>query len=363
MIELYTPRESLLWRQKASRALSLICGLFAASVLIGVLLCFLAKTRTAVQMQWIAVAQSTILGWIAIVLTALVYRPARAEASHMEGILAAGEPVRRSGLLTLTNEMFSIPKSIPVRKLTLRTESAAGEELQILNMDASRVSRLPSASFPAEVSAVRSFITAFRPLDGSGAGPQSPSCRRPSLLRRLASLIPMLIVWALLSLLIWCWIFSLVTDASPARKVTLYVDGQVIHSTELAAVLEEALPSGIRLVQVRPFSYFMMNGDALREGDLFILPESGIPSYRDWLASLPSDFGLPEEQILYQDGIPLGLSADSVTLSGVRPFESDSVSPQRWFLCFGNHSLHLPGNPDAVDDAAAAVAAALLSLR
>ena len=374
MLTLYSPEEARLFRHRASRTRLCVFLLFAFATLAAVLLCCFAGTRTALLFQWLAVGEFTLLGWTAILLYALVTRPSLAEASHMEAILASS-PETRTGLLTLSGSFFAIPKSVTVCGASLDT----GAETLSLSVDAARLDRLPAASFPAEVQTVRKFITAIRPLSPeeaaalslpapASADARNPRPHSPSLFRRVLSLLPMLIVWAMLSLLLWCWVFSWAMDAPPAQKITLFVNGAVTHGEQLAATLEEALPAGLRLVQVRPFSYAMMDGGPLRAADLYILPESDLDTWLDWFAPLPSDFGLPADRLILRNGIPVGLPVYSedtcLSVAGSCIAYTDSFLPAGpWVLCFGNQSLHVPGNPAALDDAALAIAAKLLTLR
>ena len=363
MTALYTPGQAAFWRRRSVRSRVVICIIFAAALLAAVILCCLVTTGNALTLQWSTVCEFTLLGWAGILLTVLVYLPARAEDLHTRGILS-GEPETRTGLLTLTDQAFRIPKSIVVRKAVLQTP----EETVTLNVDSKRVPLLPSGSFEAEIQTVRKYVTGFRPLSGAPEAESAPSRGRSRFFSRFFSLLPGLMLWAMFSLLLWCWIFSLITDAVPARKVVLYVDGAVSSPVELAVRLEEDLPDGIRMVQVRPFSYAMMDGESIRRADLFILPEGDLETYRDWFAPLPDAFGRTAEDLTAPDGVPLGVPvydgesrlsvADTFIL-----YTASGAPGQRWYLCFGNQSLHTPGNPDAVDSAAVSVAESLLRLR
>ena len=63
------------------------------------------------------------------------------------------------------------------------------------------------------------------------------------------------VFWALLSTVFWGWIFTMVTDTVPEKKVTVYVLTEECRSTELALQLEEDRPEGIKMIKVHPFSY------------------------------------------------------------------------------------------------------------
>lgn len=182
--------------------------------------------------------------------------------------------------------------------------------------------------------------------------------------KRFTGLIPLLILWLMGSVLLWGWIFTRLTDTVPQRKIVLFVDGEVPRSVELAAVLEESKPEGIKMIQVHPFSYAMLNGDALRSADLYLVRASDAEQYREWFAPLPpamiSGKNLPE------DGRS-GLKAyDAVTGKGAASeyiaYMPAGAEPEDYYLFFGASSLHVPGMENAVDDAALSVARTLLSM-
>lgn len=362
MTPLYTHEQAAFWRRRFVRSRLAVCILFTAALVAAVTLCCLAETRTALTLQWIAVAEFVLLGWAGILLTVLVCLPARAEDQHTNSMLA-GTPETHTGTLTLSRQTFSIPKSITVRKASLQTP----EETLTLNLDSARASLLPSDTFEAEVQTVRKYITGFRPLNGTDeAAP--PARGRTARLSRFFSLVPGLILWGMFSVLLWCWIFSLAMDTVPAKKITLYIDGSVSRPVELAAALEENLPEGIRMVQAHPFSYAMMDSESIRGADLFILPEEEADVYREWFAPLPEAFRSGSDDLLMRDGVPLGVpvydAGSGLSAAGSFILYAESGQPEhRWYLCFGNQSLHVAGNPNAADSAAVTVAEGLLRLR
>lgn len=92
------------------------------------------------------------------------------------------------------------------------------------------------------------------------------------------------VLWGLASFILWGWIFALVTNTSPEKKVTVYCYVPGVRDVDLAVRLEEEPPEGIRMVKVHPFSYVMLNVDYMEDGDIFILPESQIGEYTELLA-------------------------------------------------------------------------------
>ncbi len=162
----------------------------------------------------------------------------------------------------------------------------------------------------------------------------------------------------------WAWIFTFLTDTSADRKVVLYADLPAIRFREMSAALEEEdLPEGIRMVQVRPFSYNIMGAGGVEKSDLFILSPSGIEACREWLAPVPEV--LRENCAVFSlDGAVYGIRIyDAETGLGAMPdfllWEEEEDGTDR-YLCFGNQSLHLPGQENAKDDAALRIARVLL---
>ena len=186
--------------------------------------------------------------------------------------------------------------------------------------------------------------------------------------KKVLGLIPMMILWAMACVIGWSWVFTFLTDTDAAHKVTLFVDAEVPGETELASALEKNLPEGIRMVKVHPFSYALMDDSELRAADLYILRESQMETYRDWLRPLPKNMPYAETA-LRMDGAAWGLPAylcdeSCVAVAGscIR-YSMPGKEKEAFYLCFGKHSLHMAGNEGAVDDAAVTVALELLALR
>ena len=179
-------------------------------------------------------------------------------------------------------------------------------------------------------------------------------------------LIPLLILWLLLSIFLWGFVFNLITDAPPAQKITLCVDAETPGATQLAVLLEEKLAGSVRMVKVRPFSYAMFDSGTLTGADLFIVPASNVETYMDWFAPAPKDL-LSENGMLAIDGIPYGIPAyDAAAGTGIAAdciqYVAQDQEAEDYYLFFGKQSVHLSVNENAVDNAAAATAQYLLDL-
>ena len=62
--------------------------------------------------------------------------------------------------------------------------------------------------------------------------------------KKILSLLPALILWAMISVLLWGSVFVRITDTDRAHKITLCVDAAVPGETELALLLEEKAEGG-----------------------------------------------------------------------------------------------------------------------
>ena len=59
-------------------------------------------------------------------------------------------------------------------------------------------------------------------------------------------------LWLIVSIVLWAWIFTLITDAPAQNKLLLYAEVPAMDRAGLAAVLEEDMPDTIRFVEARP---------------------------------------------------------------------------------------------------------------
>ena len=181
--------------------------------------------------------------------------------------------------------------------------------------------------------------------------------------KKLFSLLPILLLWAALSVLIWSWIFSLLTDTSPDKKVVLFVDLAHVEDRALAVTLEEALPAELRMVQVHPFSYAMLDSEQLLSADLYIIRESSLKAYQEWLAPLPDALRHGELWPDADEPVAVKIADNGTGSAGMYvSYTQPDGTQEACYLCFGKQSLHVAGNEGATDAAALAVAEKLLTL-
>lgn len=184
-----------------------------------------------------------------------------------------------------------------------------------------------------------------------------------SVFRKFTSGLLIYLTFLVLSTIVWGWLFSIVTDTTPEKKITVYFDCEV-RDTQLAAFLEEELPEGIRMVKVHSFSYAFFDVNALESGDIFIVAKSAAGNYRDSFAPLEGIEGT----VLSIEGVPSGVRIfDAKKGSGgadqYAAYVNEAGAPEDFYLFFGAKSIHYAKNENAVDNAALLVAKRLLELK
>ena len=150
------------------------------------------------------------------------------------------------------------------------------------------------------------------------------------------------VLWLIISAVFWGWIFTLVTDTSADRKVTVYCQVPGLEDVALAAALEEHMPEGLRMVKVHSFDYVMFDTEDFYKADIFILPASAVEEYGELLAPVEGNYGVK----IY----------DAATGEGVAPAFIRYPEEDCW-LFLGGDSVHLE------DGKALAVARELLAMK
>ena len=173
---------------------------------------------------------------------------------------------------------------------------------------------------------------------------------------RIARQIPLMILWAMLSALLWSFVFNLITDTDPAHKLTLFIDAETPGAAELAAELEKGTGEGIRMVKVHPFTYAMMDAGEINGADLYIVSEDRFGQFAGWYAEVPESLREGHE-LRESDGVPKGIRIPG---GAAQPWIVFGDQP--YWLTFGVRSRHLSAHENAVDDEAAAAAVRLLVL-
>ena len=187
-------------------------------------------------------------------------------------------------------------------------------------------------------------------------------------LKRLWNLLPAMILWGMLSVFLWGWIFTFLTDTKPENKLTLFIDAAVTDGTGLAVQLEETLlDDAISMVKVHPFTYAMLDGEPLRQSDAYIVRASHVEEYRDWFAPLPEGLTAASPDLLLLDGLPYGIRVyEAATGTDIAQafltYHDPALPEEDFYLMLGKASLHLTANPGGLDDRAILLAEAILAL-
>ncbi len=171
------------------------------------------------------------------------------------------------------------------------------------------------------------------------------------------------IFWALISVIVWAWVFTLLFSAPVKKKVVLYADLPAIDDKALTILLEEDLPEGIKRVPTNCFEDLMFDQTAVLRGDLYLIPESHVETY---LASFaPIDrAAFPGMSFYESEGEAYGvLVNDEATGLKIASRYVYYLPGERCWLFFNRDSVHLGTGDHAADDAAITIAQHFLQLQ
>ena len=309
---------------RARRGVWVFRALAVLILLVLVILCLLTKTgnaRTMLLISWICLIP---LGWAAIACRLLYTEPARAEEKHLAG-LAEGTPETREGRITVTGDVFRIPKSVLVRKVRLETD---GETLS-LNLNEKLTGRMPPDGSLVRVMTVRKFITAMEVKEAAGEqAPRKAVSRAKAFGRALARVFPLAFLWTMLVPVFTGFVFNRITDTDPTHKIVLYADCEVVNAAELAEKLEEGMEGAVRMVKVHPFSYALFGSEQLKTADLYIVPDSRKGEYAEWFTA--------------EEGVPVcDPESGRVTAGEYFLYNPAGAEPETYRLYYGAASVHL----------------------
>lgn len=158
-------------------------------------------------------------------------------------------------------------------------------------------------------------------------------------LKPFFDLFPAMLLWLMLSIFLWGFVFSALTDIPAGEKISLFVDAPLTEQTRLATTLERSVAAPIRVVQVRSFSYAMMGSDEIEQADLYIVTAADVETYREWFAPLPEELQTRADLML--DGQPYGVKVyDAASQTGVA-LENIRYTDEDYYLLFGAGSAHM----------------------
>ena len=169
-------------------------------------------------------------------------------------------------------------------------------------------------------------------------------------------------LWLIVSIVLWAWIFTLITDAPAQNKLLLYAEVPAMDRAGLAAVLEEDMPDTIRFVEARPFMDEMFSPANVAAGDVFIVSEEQAKSYHDAFSPLDRA-AFPGRTFCEIDGGAYGVCVFDEA-AGIRiGTRYVTYGPgERYFLFFNAKSGHLGAQNGSRDDAALRAARTFLAL-
>ena len=188
------------------------------------------------------------------------------------------------------------------------------------------------------------------------------------ILKNILAQLHRFVFWAMILALFWSWIYGFVGDAPRDKKIILYVDAYDVDQEGLSFRLEDAgLPEGIKLVQVRSFADQLFSSKL--EGDIYIIRESLLLASLEETPEKQCAIQLPTELPCYEwEGQRWALLVfDASTQSGpakdcILYSPLNQPETENYYLSFDAQSLHLDGNPGAIDNAAWELAMKLLAM-
>ena len=190
-------------------------------------------------------------------------------------------------------------------------------------------------------------------------------------LKNIFSRFYIYILWALSAYVLWAFIFGLVTDTKPEKKVVLFADVTGIRDIDLASLLEESAEDPVRMVQVHPFSYAMFSEEAISGADIYIVGKKEAADYQENFAVLNEEalsfLGKDRVYINEETGEVTGvLIYDAASHKGCAeeyiPYEQSESGEEDYYLFFSASSKHLFTVKKSGDDEALRLAEKLLLL-
>ena len=170
-------------------------------------------------------------------------------------------------------------------------------------------------------------------------------------LKNILSRLHTYILWALLSVVVWGFVFNLLTDAPADKKIVIYADAVRCEEKALDIELEKTKPAGIRLIRAHTFDYVMFDEAGLLNADIYLIPEERAADYIDSYSPLdPSVLPWEATELWYREGTAYGVKLEGAQSYFTFQPEGDV------YLFFGVHSVHTASLNRSADDAALQVA-------
>ena len=173
-------------------------------------------------------------------------------------------------------------------------------------------------------------------------------------IKRFLAQFPLYVVLLVLVAIFWGWLFTILTDTAPEKKVSLYADVDEIKDTQLTLKLEEEMPEGVRMVKVHPFSYAMFDEGALDVGDLYLIPASEMEALVKGLRPMEAEEG---KECYFHEGQAYGIKVyDAASGEGILKeyvtYSLEGRTDLDYYLCYGAKSVHFGEKDTAAEEIA-----------
>ena len=153
MTEFYTPTSLIQWKKRAKRLRAFLIVLMTLSLSAAIVMCFFVSSETAGRLLLAVIIECTLSGWISIPVLNLACLPAHREYRHIQHIINE-EKIAAEGEISLSPIEFPIPKSISIRKVTLKD----GDDTQTFSVNSRFVNLLPKSGC-VRVQSAKGYIT------------------------------------------------------------------------------------------------------------------------------------------------------------------------------------------------------------
>ena len=148
------------------------------------------------------------------------------------------------------------------------------------------------------------------------------------ILKNIWSQLHTFILWALISVIFWGWIMTLVTDTTDNKKVSIFINAYSVETRALAVELEKELPEGIKMVKVHSFEGAAAFGEYdFLNGDIYIVKAGEAELFRDSFKDIP---GVK----VYDAASGTGAGAEYIK------YTAEGAEPEDYYLFYGINSMH-----------------------
>lgn len=143
--------------------------------------------------------------------------------------------------------------------------------------------------------------------------------------KRTGSVLLKYVVFLLFAVVLWTWIFGLISDTVAEKKLVIYTDAEQLRSAELETHMTAMLPDGIEMIKAHKIGYAVFDEEAADSGDIYILSESAAMEL--WPDMSPINgllISISERDLFLVDSVPYGIRINC----------SDSDNPFKDYIFF-----------------------------